>query len=78
MYSSTLMGRLPPYRTSYLLTLAITTRRAGRFTPAASVGVEETSLMACVRNPDSTASRQLWLSPAWWKAAPAAPARPGA
>ena len=49
-----------------------TTRRAGRFRPAASVGVEAMHLIAPARNPSSTSPRYSRLRPAWWNAAPRA------
>ena len=46
------------------------TRRAGRLSPAARVGVEAMHLISPALNPPSTIFRCSRRSPAWWKAAP--------
>ena len=45
-----LIGLFAPTLGLYLFTLEITTRRAGRLTPAANVGVEESSFIVPLRN----------------------------
>ena len=70
LYSSTLIGVLRPSDGSYRSMLDTTTRRAGRLTPAASVGVEASSLMRLARNAASTSERAACARPAWWNATP--------
>jgi len=64
LYSKTLIGLFAPALTSYLTMLDMTTRLAGKLTPAASVGVDAKSLMLPFLNSVSTISRQFWFNPA--------------
>jgi len=68
LYSETEIGASPS--SVYLVYLSITTALAGKLTPAASVGVAATNLIAPERKASSTSSRASLVSPAWWKAAP--------
>ena len=50
LYSKTLIGLFAPTFALYLLIFEITTLLAVRFTPAANVGVDESSLIVPLRN----------------------------
>ncbi|MBS1267916.1 MAG: hypothetical protein MAG458_00630 [Nitrosopumilus sp.] len=50
LYSKILIGLFAPTFALYLFTFEITTRLAGRFTPAARVGVEDNNLIVPLRN----------------------------
>lgn len=56
LYSKILIGLFAPTFALYLLIFEITTRLAGRLTPAANVGVDESSLIFPARNSFSTIS----------------------
>ena len=58
------MGRLAPTLELYLLILDITTRLAGRLTPAANVGVAAKSLILPLLNSVSMVCLQFGLRPA--------------
>ena len=53
LYSNTLIGLVVPILESYLLMFDIITRRAGRLTPAAKVGVAVNIFIRPLRNSDS-------------------------
>ena len=64
LYSKMLIGLFAPTFALYLLMFEITTRLAGRLTPAAKVGVDDNSFIVPLRNSVSIICLHVWFNPA--------------